>query len=110
MTTKEERVLQMILKKAWSSRSFITLLVNNPIPVIEALTQHKISIPRGKKLIVSDQTNPNVLYLNIPPKELFEDIELSEKQLEKVAGGNSNLNTQILLFNNYHFTKSIQIK
>lgn len=34
-----------------------------------------------------DQTNIDVIYINIPPEPNLEDIELNEQQLEVVAGG-----------------------
>ena len=36
---------------------------------------------------MEDQSDSNKIYLNIPQKIDFENLELSEEQLEKVAGG-----------------------
>lgn len=38
-------------------------------------------------MVVSDQTDPNMMYLYIPPKPDFDDMELTNEQLEQVAGG-----------------------
>lgn len=38
-------------------------------------------------MLVVDQTKPNTFFFNIPSKPNLEDMELSEEQMEMVAGG-----------------------
>ena len=46
-----------------------------------------LPISQGKSLIVSDQTDETIVYINIPAKQDLENMELNEEQLEAVAGG-----------------------
>lgn len=86
-TTKEQKLFQTIVQKAWKSTSFKEELINNPIAAIESLTGKRVKLPKGKTIVVRDQTNESVVYINIPAKPNMDDIELTEDQLEIVAGG-----------------------
>ena len=46
-----------------------------------------MTIPKGKKIVVEDQTESNVIYINIPQKVNIDEFELTEEQLETVSGG-----------------------
>lgn len=46
-----------------------------------------MNLPAGKTLVVRDQTDESTVYINIPVKLNIDDIELSEEQIEVVAGG-----------------------
>ncbi|QVY64633.1 NHLP leader peptide family RiPP precursor [Polaribacter sp. Q13] len=85
--TKEQILLQTIVKKAWEDTVFKQKLITNPISVIENLTGERISIPEGKTIVVQDQTDASIIYLNIPVKPNMDNMELNEEQLEAVAGG-----------------------
>jgi hypothetical protein len=84
---KEEEVLRLILSKAWEDVNFRKNLIANPISEIENLTGAKIVLPEGKTLVFNDQTDRSKVYVNIPSEPDIEDIELTEKQLEIIAGG-----------------------
>ncbi len=66
-----------------------TLIIFNadPIDAIEKATGERVHLPEGKTLIVKDQTDGSVVYVNVPAEPNLEDLELSEEQLEAVAGG-----------------------
>ncbi len=83
MDTK--KVIQTVINKAWEDDSFRKKLVNNPNAAITSLTGG--SVPANYELVVADQTDPATIYLNIPPKPNFDNMELSDEQLEQVAGG-----------------------
>lgn len=85
--TKEQKLLSAILNEAWEDESFKQRLISNPVAEIENLTGQKIQVPEGKKLIVLDQTDNSEIYINIPPRPETEDMELTEDQLDIVAGG-----------------------
>ncbi len=85
--TKEQELMQSIMNEAWESEDFKKELVSNPIEAIEKLTGEKISLPEGKQLVITDQTDEKTIYINIPSEPNMEDIELNEEQLEAVAGG-----------------------
>ena len=84
--TKEQQVLQQVINEAWENEAFKKDLMANPVEAIEKLTGDKLQLPKGKELVVRDQTDENTIYINIPAaKEV--DAELSEEELETVAGG-----------------------
>ncbi len=79
--------LTSIYKKAWKDKTFLKNLVKDPIETLDNFTGRKGRLPIGKVLVIEDQTNPDHIYLNIPPKPAnYNDRELSEKQLDHVAG------------------------
>jgi hypothetical protein len=84
---KSKELYKRIVTKAWEDNNFIQELVSDPIKAIAKLTGVNIKLPEGKILIANDQTNSSVIYLNIPAQTDIEDMELSENQLEVIAGG-----------------------
>ena len=86
--TQEQKLYAEIVQKAWEDTAFKKELVANPLATIEKFTGKKINLPKGKTLVVRDQTDGSVVYINIPatPKKSV-DVELNEEQLEAVAGG-----------------------
>ncbi|KRD12435.1 TOMM propeptide domain-containing protein [Flavobacterium sp. Root901] len=84
---KEEEVLRLIISKAWEDANFRKSLIADPVKAIENLTGAKIVLPEGKTLVVNDQTDKSKVYMNIPSEPNIEDIELTEDQLEIIAGG-----------------------
>ncbi|UZO82189.1 NHLP leader peptide family RiPP precursor [Aquimarina sp. ERC-38] len=85
--TREQQLYQQIINEAWENESFKEELLVNPIQAIETLTGKKLNIPEGKTLVVRDQTDENAVYINIPAAVDTANVELSEEQLEAVAGG-----------------------
>ncbi len=85
--TKEQKLYAEIIQKAWEDSQFKQELMENPATAIEKLTGQKIQLPAGKTLVVKDQTDEANIYINIPAKSNFEDVELNENQLEAVSGG-----------------------
>ncbi len=92
MTNQErenaEKNLKTIIKKAWEDESFKQELVSNPVQAIEKLSGKPLDL-KGKKLIVTDQTDYSAVYINIPANP--ENMELTDAELEAVAGGQFNL-------------------
>ena len=84
---KEEQVLQKVVEEAWTNPSFKKALVASPIKAIESLTGVKVNLPDGKTLMVFDQSNPDIVCINIPVQPNFDDVELTDADLEIVAGG-----------------------
>ena len=85
--TKTQELLQSIIQKSWKDEAFKKELIANPVKTIEELTGEKMNIPEGKTLVVKDQTDEATVFINIPAEPSMENIELSEAQLEAVAGG-----------------------
>ena len=93
---KVEDVLKVVISKAWEDTTFRKILISDPITTIENLTGAKIRLPEGKELVINDQTDKNKIYVNIPTEPDFENVELSEEQLEKIAGGGQPIWNQLI--------------
>lgn len=82
-----EQLLQELISKAWDDNNFKNDLISEPEVTIERTFGSNMVIPEGCKIVVEDQSDPNVIYLNIPRKINIDDLELSDKQLEDISGG-----------------------
>lgn len=78
-------LMKTLIEKAWESATFKDQLVNNPVATIESATGNKIT--GNQSFVVEDQTNSSLIYLNIPRKVELDNFELTDEQLEVVAGG-----------------------
>ncbi|PXY46687.1 NHLP leader peptide family RiPP precursor [Flavobacterium hydrophilum] len=85
--TQEQKLYAEIVQKAWEDAEFKKELVANPVATIEKFIGKKLNLPEGKTLVVRDQTDESVVYINIPAAKQLEDAELNAEQLESVAGG-----------------------
>lgn len=83
--TKEQQVLQQVINEAWENEAFKAELMVSPLEAIEKLTGETLDL-QGKELIVRDQTDESIIYINIPAEHEV-NAELSEEQLDAVAGG-----------------------
>ena len=55
---------------------------------IEKLSGHSLDL-KGKRVVAVDQTDPSTVYINIPANP--DNMELSDADLEAVAGGEKGL-------------------
>ena len=90
MITQEQQkqgaeLIQILAQKAWENSTFKEQLIKNPISVIESVTGQKMQ--SDINVIVEDQTDTSKIYLNIPRKVDVNELELTDEQLEAVAGG-----------------------
>lgn len=93
MAKNEKTILENVVDEAWSNPAFKASLIESPVEAISALTGKKVKLPEGKnRLVVSDQSDPTTAYFNIPVQVDMEDAELTEEQLEIVAGGRASMN------------------
>ncbi|MEO0472042.1 MAG: NHLP leader peptide family RiPP precursor [Bacteroidota bacterium] len=97
--TKEQRILTNVIQKAWSDDAFKSELLasDNPRALIEATAGERLDLPANVQVRVSDQGDSNYAYLNIPPRPNYDEMELSDEQLEMVAGGEMVVATTILI-------------
>ena len=84
---ESQELTNVIISKCWEDETFKQKFISNPEQTIFDFTGKKLNMPKGKEFIVNDQTNNNKVYFNIPPKPDLESMELSDEQLELVAGG-----------------------
>lgn len=86
-TQEQQKLYAEVVQKAWENAEFKKELIANPVKAIEELTGIKMNIPQGQTLVVADQTDESTVYLNIPRKIDVSELELTDEQLEMVAGG-----------------------
>ena len=83
-----ETILNSIYTKCWEDHEFKNNFVQNPKIVIEEQLGKKLTLSDCKnKIIVEDQSDKSIVYLNIPANEEINDIELTTEELELIAGG-----------------------
>jgi len=85
--SKEQKILQRVLTEAWNNPTYKAELIANPTEAVKNLTGENFTLPEGKTLEVCDQSNVDKVYLNISPRPNFDNVELTDHQLEEVAGG-----------------------
>ena len=66
--SNEQLIIQQVLFEAWDNPIFKAQLLANPVVAIRRLTGLDIELPPGKSLAVFDQSDENLICLNIPPK------------------------------------------
>lgn len=84
---KGKEVINGIVERAHADENFKSKLIDSPQAAIEEFTGRKFNLKNNASIVVEDQTDSDVVYLNIPRKVELDDLELSEKELETVAGG-----------------------
>ncbi|KQM19130.1 NHLP leader peptide family RiPP precursor [Chryseobacterium sp. Leaf201] len=86
--THEQKIYAEIVQKAWEDAAFKKELTADPIATVKKYFGQELKLPEGKTLVVRDQTDESTAYINIPAEtKKADDLELSEQQLEAVAGG-----------------------
>ncbi|MBW4428470.1 MAG: NHLP leader peptide family RiPP precursor [Nostoc desertorum CM1-VF14] len=80
MTRKE--IEETLIARAWQDESFKKELINNPRSAFE---KEGITLPESIEVRVVEES-PNTLYLVLPVQP-SETAELSDAELESVAGG-----------------------
>lgn len=84
-TKTRKEIEAQIIVQAWKDETYRQELLNNSKAVIER--EFAIQLPEGINVHVVEEDNSN-LYFIIPARPHLEESELSEEQLEAVAGGN----------------------
>ncbi len=77
--------IKKIISHAWQNEDFKNDLVANPEATIESFLGQKLD--DGKTIVVRDQSNTDFVYINIPAKPSFDNVELNEEMLDLVSGG-----------------------
>lgn len=83
-----KELINSLVQKSWESKEFKSELIENPREVIaKELGQDPSQVAADKEIVIEDQTDDSVIYINIPAKPDFENMELTDEQLEVVSGG-----------------------
>ncbi len=85
--TQEQKMFAGVVQRAWEDADFKKALVSNPVETIESFIGYKIVIPQGQTFVVKDQSDESTVYFNIPRQVDYDNLQLTEEQLEMVAGG-----------------------
>ena len=86
---KGQEILFNLIKKAWNDKLFKDNLLNFPNETLESFFGKKL--PKEKKIKVTDQSNPEYLYINIPVNPDDIDFELDDERLDNISGGDTDL-------------------
>lgn len=78
--------LEQALIRAWEDEVFKQELILSPVESIEKLTGRQLNFKQNVRMVVLDESEPTFCF-KIPEKPNFDNIELTEEQLEYVAGG-----------------------
>ena len=81
-----QELMASIVTKAWEDENFKKELIARPEETIAQFLGKDFK-SLSKKIVVKDQSDSNAIYINIPAKPSMDDLELSDDQLEQVAGG-----------------------
>nr|WP_294924935.1 hypothetical protein [uncultured Flavobacterium sp.] len=84
---KGAELMKSLIEKAWENATFKDQFVENPVAAIKEFTNKEFTMPENKRLVVEDQTDNSIIFLNIPSKPNYSEIELTDEQLDIVAGG-----------------------
>lgn len=92
MNAKKENVQLLIndlIAESHKNQNFKENLIANPKTTIEEFTNFDVKITKDIHLCVEDQTQKDIIYLNIPRRIDLDDIELTQEELETVSGGST---------------------
>lgn len=93
--TKEQqkankKLVKTLIQKAWEDENFKYELINNTETTIESTTGEKVN--KEVKIVVEDQSDNSIIFLNIPREPNLDESKLTEEELNKVAGGKASGN------------------
>ena len=84
-------VFHNIIDKCYEDKNYKKTFLADPISKVSELIDPKTILAPDVTLVAMDQSNPKVLYINIPPKDWYnhlpDTMELTDEQLEDISGG-----------------------
>ena len=86
-----ETQINTIIERCRENPAFKHQFITSPHQIIEQVTGIDLVLPEGIQLEVNDQDNSKVAYFNIPVNLNFNNVELSETELDMVTGGTGRL-------------------
>jgi hypothetical protein len=93
-----QEFLNTLVQKSWDNPEFKNQLIINPKKTIGEITGlNSDELNKRGEIIVEDQTDEAIIYLNIPRKVDLDEIELTDEQLDTVSGGDIVVGTLIVV-------------
>ena len=86
MITQEQQkqgaeLKRILLEQAWSNPEFKSKLIAEPRKAISLMIgDNNSSIQSNKKIVVEDQTDKSIIYINIPFMPNLDKLELTQEQ------------------------------
>lgn len=80
-------LVNTLITKSWEDSAFKNRLIENPVSTIQSVTGINFQLSNDTKLVVEDQSDESIIYLNIPRMVDIDEMELTDEQLEGVSGG-----------------------
>jgi len=80
-------ITESIILEAQQNYEFKNQLIESPEESLKQFLGPEKYVPIGKKIVVENQMDDSIIYLNLFTEPNLDDMELSEAQLESVAGG-----------------------
>ena len=81
------KLYESLVAESWKDSAFKKALLESPKETIKKFTNGEVNFSGDETIVVVDQTDSNITYINIPRPLQIDDMELNEEQLEAVAGG-----------------------
>lgn len=81
---KNSESLNALFTKYHNDETFKEKLINYPT---ETIKEVNLMVENNKNLVIEDQSDPNMIYFNIPAEPDLDQMELTDEDLEMVAGG-----------------------
>lgn len=82
-----QELMNTLITKSWEDSNFKKQLIADPVATIEQVSGDKLVLPKGVNIVVNDFTEVDYDYMIIPAQPDFDELALSEEQLETIAGG-----------------------
>jgi hypothetical protein len=90
--TNQNEFLAQVIEKAWTDSDFKSQLLSDPKVAIQQEFEGDVKVLQDVNVVVEDQSDEGTIFINIPPSvKSYDDLELTEEQLEVVAGGQGEL-------------------
>ena len=80
-----QQLIAPLVERTYTDAAFKAEFIANPSEVIQRETGASFELPEKVDFVVLDQSNPYAVYIPLPVNE--ESIELSDEELELIAGG-----------------------
>ncbi|WP_257669661.1 hypothetical protein [Parapedobacter tibetensis] len=65
---QSQQLIAYLIKVCWKNPTFKKRFIASPVETIEKVTGKPSHLPEGMRVVVEDQSDSSIIYLNIPAK------------------------------------------